>query len=453
MKLGPSLHDALVVLAPGTGARVAAKVKRTIVAAQETTPRGRCSYKKEPSIGYGGVIARCAGKDRLEVLQENDWGKKEYVPRKWCTMRGCFDFSRPACQVEGLLPVYWYNKHKKDNPCLLHQCNWVRGYSYPNTMYNHMIKLVKTAEEACVFVLSPGSVGVDDNKAEVGEEFNYAQDLKHWSAAGAPGRNHILISTQCLVHCDHLGNHRRFGSIGDAIVAHQSMWKGTYRPGFDIAMPQPITSMINRTAKQTGNRQPFKTSVSLARPLLVGFRGTVLSDSSRWFHHRVIASEWSHNVDKGVIIDVKDKNSKRKGSSCQHYETNHQWEFDEMLGNSSYCFAPGGGGPYSFRLFECMSRGAIPVVTDDLILPWEDTSGITWDTCVIRVTESELKSLSDVLLAIAPPGSSEFVARVAACGLLWDSLGLKNSEKPEKWIHTKFWSEMKLRIWGAFSAV
>merc|ERR1711920_492296 len=121
------------------------------------------------------------------------------------------------------------------------------------------------------------------------------------------------------------------------------------------------------------------------------------------------------------------------------------WPFDDLLMNSSYGFAPGGGGPYSFRLYETLAAGAIPVVTDDMILPWEDTRGVKWDECVIRISEPELKSLRDVLLAIAPPGSQAFASRHAACAKLWDNLGVVE-EIHGMWIQAKFWSEIRGRI-------
>ncbi|KAJ1624786.1 hypothetical protein T492DRAFT_259295 [Pavlovales sp. CCMP2436] len=40
----------------------------------------------------------------------------------------------------------------------------------------------------------------------------------------------------------------------------------------------------------------------------------------------------------------------------------------DTLRRSSFVFAPGGAGPYTFRLIEAMAAGAVPVVTAVTVL-------------------------------------------------------------------------------------
>lgn len=95
-----------------------------------------------------------------------------------------------------------------------------------------------------------------------------------------------------------------------------------------------------------------------------------------------------------------------------------------VLTNSSFGFAPGGAGAYSFRFSELPAAGAIPVVTEDLVLPWSDALylPLDWAACVVRVSRAEVRALGDVVLALAPEGSAARLTRRAACARVWDAL-------------------------------
>jgi hypothetical protein len=346
------------------------------------------------------------------------------------------------------------------------------------------VKLVDRPADACLFLLDPGSLSEGKSEVACGD-FKW-KDLPHWSAAGGPGRNHILIMPGCLKLCDAVGEFSCYGSIGQAMVASSATWRGNFRPGYDLALPQVHSAAVERFFRRSVEKGPLRAKEgSHQRPLLVSFRGTTAGTDNRWNRHRAIAALYAHNPSKGAIIEVKRKRdmrrqqrrlrSKQKRDPCEEYAfevSEDAWSYDDLLLNSSFGFSPGGGGPYSFRFFEILASGGVPVVSDDLVLPFEglpwkesyrSSWGDVWDSCVVRVSDAELFALPEVLVAIARPGSAAFDLRRRACGDIWSKavLGASNGSFPvEKGpmpgpllgytTHLRLWSGLreKLSLWN-----
>lgn len=63
--------------------------------------------------------------------------------------------------------------------------------------------------------------------------------------------------------------------------------------------------------------------------------------------------------------------------------------FVNVVSKSNFTFCPKGLGLSSYRFFECMFFGSIPVIfADDVILPYEDI--INYDDMIIRIPESKI---------------------------------------------------------------
>jgi hypothetical protein len=101
--------------------------------------------------------------------------------------------------------------------------------------------------------------------------------------------------------------------------------------------------------------------------------------------------------------------------------SNHSYDgrhaYAELLLNSTFVFAPGGEGGHSFRFAEALMAGAIPVVTTDLLLPFE--AEFSWEDCVVRVPESALLQLPSLLRSFDAPS---VVVRQQACAAIRKSL-------------------------------
>merc|ERR1712194_171610 len=109
---------------------------------------------------------------------------------------------------------------------------------------------------------------------------------------------------------------------------------------------------------------------------------------------------------------------------------------------------PGGREPYSLHLMDSLAAGSVPVVTDDLVLPWQDTGLVDWESCAMRISEAELYSLPKVLRKIGSPGSRAYVERRRACQILWSTISNGTNElwTFDRRIHELFWSALSLRV-------
>ena len=71
--------------------------------------------------------------------------------------------------------------------------------------------------------------------------------------------------------------------------------------------------------------------------------------------------------------------------------------YNKLLLQSRYSLCPSGSGPNSIRFWECLAIGTIPVLlADTLELPCHEL----WDKAIVRVPESNLHKLPDILSVI-----------------------------------------------------
>jgi len=359
------------------------------------------------------------------------------------------------------------------------RCEWLQSFAAASAE----IVFVDSAEEACLFVYSPsaklegakvlGRTGTDPTqrnfKAQRRIAFRWERDLAHWSAAGAKGRNHLLILPEHLVHPDYVGTLREWGSTGEAIFAAASAWPGLFRPGFDIVITPKVSHAIAELVhawptpflqqiEKAGELRPSAGVSGLQkyagdRPILVSFAGTTYG-RNRWYDSRVLAAAYSHDPPNGVEVYVFKKGG--NPGRCVPSHTMPNRTYVDTLRRSSFVFAPGGAGPYTFRLIEAMAAGAVPVVTADMLLPFEGTVGLEWDTCAVRLSYAELRELRATLLAIAPPGFTAFRNRLVACRAIYEQFMLggtptfgQTADAYRSGTSLAFWTEVRARVGAA----
>lgn len=276
---------------------------------------------------------------------------------------------------------------------------------------------------------------------------SFSSSLAHWTAGGGAGRNHLVLMASCVHRCDFAGEYPAFGSSGEAMFASPSTWFGLFRRGFDLFLAQGFTKVMHELARDAPAdgwwAEPSRAhSGSLRvgrRPLLLTFRGSI-TGTNHWTTARLLANEWAHDAASGVFISVADKLSVRAGCGTRAHA---DWQkeateagapaatlavlrsnFSSLLSSSAFGFAPGGSGPYSHRFGEVLAAGSIPVVPEDLVMPWDGAvrRPIEWDACVVRVNAAEVRALGEVVSAVAPAGSAALAARRLACGRAWAQL-------------------------------
>lgn len=391
-------------------------------------PRGRGAptIAQCTDTGYGPVRARlldgapeAGGAAVIVRLPVNEWGRELLSARKWCTFASCFKADHPPCQraraLGAPLPIFFTAQADR----------FVVAATFAQMALQRAepsVTVVADPAEACAYVYShPHGLEADGFAWE---------HVPPWRTVdGVAGRNHVLIQPQCIAHCDRIAPPRPLGPTGDAVIVSAAHYHGMFNRGHDLMIVNGISSaaraLLNGrgAASRTGNAT--SPGAAAARPLLYSFRGSVLG-RTRWFDVRVLASEFApHTPD--AVVEVWPKDGRRRFqcllASARHRLTTER-EYIEMLQRSAYAFAPGGGGPYSFRFLEVVAAGAVPVVPADLILPHDEPHAAServsrlhraWRRCVVRVTNTDVLVLRDLLLALGPPGSAEYEKRQRAC--------------------------------------
>lgn len=82
-------------------------------------------------------------------------------------------------------------------------------------------------------------------------------------------------------------------------------------------------------------------------------------------------------------------------------------EYCDTMESSAFTLAPRGFGPTSFRLYESMAVGSVPIYvwTETLVLPYQDE--VDWDELSVVIRMDELNTLRHRLASVDPIKSGE----------------------------------------------
>lgn len=98
---------------------------------------------------------------------------------------------------------------------------------------------------------------------------------------------------------------------------------------------------------------------------------------------------------RGPLIEIDDDRALLLNRDSGQSENDQNYV--EVLARSKFVLCPRGIGPSSWRLFETMRAGRVPVVISD---DWVPQIGIDWESCSLRVPESDIDSISTRLRAL-----------------------------------------------------
>ncbi len=130
-----------------------------------------------------------------------------------------------------------------------------------------------------------------------------------------------------------------------------------------------------------------------------------------------------------------------EGEDAKQAQKKH---YAQTLGRSKFVLCPRGHGPSSFRLFETLSFGRVPVIISD---EWVAPEGPNWENCSLKVPESGVASLISLLEAY----EDDFAALSSAAyqtyqdwfapDILWHRLinWCEELQHPERHGHKKFY--------------
>lgn len=98
---------------------------------------------------------------------------------------------------------------------------------------------------------------------------------------------------------------------------------------------------------------------------------------------------------RGLVVDTSQLPSQQRQrdgitSSCDKYVSSYL----SLLARSKFVLCPRGIGVSSWRLFETLKAGRVPVIISD---QWVPPDGPDWDQISIRIPEAEVSSIPEVL--------------------------------------------------------
>lgn len=99
-----------------------------------------------------------------------------------------------------------------------------------------------------------------------------------------------------------------------------------------------------------------------------------------------------------------------------------QRDYYELIARSKFVLCPRGHGPSSFRVYETLGSGRVPVViSDDWLVP----RGVDWARCAVRVAERDVHAVPHLLRRLEDDWSVMAQAALEAAeafgpGRLWD---------------------------------
>jgi hypothetical protein len=180
----------------------------------------------------------------------------------------------------------------------------------------------------------------------------------------------------------------------------------SYLPGIYVSMPRKFfRARIHRAFRYTSlNTERLPVPPAGSRDLLYNFIGAPTSPARR----KLLSAE--HPPDAMVRETLN---------------FNHQrWAPDDavapyvdVLARSRFTLCPPGSATSSYRIFEAMRAGSIPVlISDELVLP----HGPEWPECSVTIPEKDATQVPDILSAVPNSGEMGRAAQ-AAFGHFFDS--------------------------------
>jgi Exostosin family len=259
---------------------------------------------------------------------------------------------------------------------------------------------------------------------------------QNWNGSG---RNHFVWeASRCFgAHPD-----RPYDTMVNyqyAALATGSLMDANVRRGYDV----PLTRL--QWAEDGTKPRQFRTPVlpedNTSRKYLLSFKGNIFAWPQIWWQHRWLATEYWDRNDTEVLLDTV-----CKGWGKDQY-THERDTFGALLLNSTFGFAPGGGGSGSYRFSEVLGLGGIPVVLPDFLPPmWPD---LDWSGCMVRVSEARIVDLPHILRSIS---KDEVRYRQQRCKVLFkQTIGWVKVDNENLWEidsgEQAFMTSMKVWYW------
>jgi hypothetical protein len=129
-------------------------------------------------------------------------------------------------------------------------------------------------------------------------------------------------------------------------------------------------------------------------------QSTITYDDSYKYLYSFIGSR-THAV-RNKLMDIahpanafiKDTSASRSWELNDVERSRYEYEYMDVMRNSYFVLCPRGIGPCSYRLFETMQLGRVPVIISDA---WVDIPDVDWNKFSIKIPESQIHLLASIL--------------------------------------------------------
>jgi len=200
--------------------------------------------------------------------------------------------------------------------------------------------------------------------------------LEEWETRN---KNYYKVIAQCalvnkhlektyVINCDDLGR-------GFLPGCYTSLNPRNFNAKLHLAASYPYD--INKFVLEGSNQVDRFTGAEY----LFSFSGTPVSNPIR---QRVL--DFLHSHPRGDI--------RSKDIQFHHHSDLDKQQYVNEIRNSKFVLCPRGWSPATYRIFESMALSRCPVIISD---DWIQIDNINWDECAIRVKESEVELIPQIL--------------------------------------------------------
>eukprot|EP00940_MAST-03C_sp_MAST-3C-sp2_P001351 g1351.t1 len=287
-------------------------------------------------------------------------------------------------------------------------------------------RVVARPEDACLLVPSIDTLCLHNSCAEGSETSRYLAELPHWN----DGRNHLIV---------HLGDHAPTFDSGAAILLRSSVSEDELRPNFDVAFPlifyrcwfPPLAHLTRFDAHDVDDleRRPRRLTLSLKAALYD------VPESHHAFARKIIARRFRSRPESDVAVStycVVNATECISGSAqsfvfsrselCGEKNMADEPSYDDALLGSKFVLVPPGEGLHSYRLYEAMQAGAVPVIVGDAAVPFASfrSIGDEWQRSALRIRHVNEDALDALLAHLRLMPESERVEMVRSARRIFD---------------------------------